>query len=371
MQKDVLKNKRLSESEFNEQRVKLECLPHNIAIYTTDKCNLRCINCHYGIKEADEISITEEGYRNIFNAFPYLEGVGIAGAEMFFDAGNPKGYMKRVFGEGEKSGGLKYYGFTNGTLLTPERIKLIVEKFKWIGISIDSTDPEIYKTIRVGSNLDLVVRNIRKIACLKAERGLGRSDNPEIVVSSVISEKTYKDVLKMIDLADEVGAASIHFQAPWEWTYENDNVFSNRSKTMEYLSLRRKADEKAELLGIKILDRTHNTILKRLPLLKKHLMLSRDLFIGKWPQCCNAPWNELYIWRNGDVKICCTSKTVLGSVNEKSIEEIWNSPKAIEMRKRILMGDYSKDCAINCYRGYVMPRSTKDRLRSIIRMVLN
>jgi MoaA/NifB/PqqE/SkfB family radical SAM enzyme len=369
MQSKHKENQQLAKKEFYERQTRLKCLPQMIAIYTTDACNLRCIACHFGQRTASEISISERGYQRVFDVFPLLDVVGIAGAEMFYTAGNPKGYMQKVFDEAAKHQQTRFVGFTNGTLLTPENVNLIVSKFKWIGISIDSPDPGDYKTIRVGSNLSHVIRNIKKISDLKSQKGLGRSDHPEIIVSSVITQTTAKRIVEMVDLAHEVGAACIHYQDPWEWTYMDVNIFKDRVKTMEYLSLRREADLKAKDWGIRILDRTRNTIIDNMSDIKNYLEIPKESIQGRWPHCCNAPWNELYICDNGDAKICCTSETLIGNINENSIFDLWNSPEAINLRRRILKGNYAKDCCARCYRGYLLPHYGENRLSRLYKAV--
>ena len=139
---------------------------------------------------------------------------------------------------------------------------------------------------------------------------------------------------------------------------------------MEYLDRRKKADAIARELGIRIQDRTRNTIMYNMPDLKEQLDLPAIDIMGKWPHCCDAPWNELYIWRNGDARICCTSPTVVGNINNNSIFEIWNSPVAIDVRRRILKGNYTKDCQKNCHRGYVFPQLARERLVSYFRNFL-
>jgi MoaA/NifB/PqqE/SkfB family radical SAM enzyme len=355
-------NKTLAEEEFEQRKVELRSFPQMLAVYTTDACNLRCIGCHFGKRIAPPLSISPEGYQRALDVFPYVKEIGIAGGEMFFDSGNPKGYVQKFFSEAGKYPDLRFIGFTNGTLLTPERIRLIVDRFNWIGISIDSPYPDVYKTIRVGAELNHVRANIEKIAELKAQRGLGRTDNPKIVLSSVIIELTYKGILDLVKLGNDVGAARIHLLEPWVGTYEEEYIFRDPERTLEYLSLRKEAFKKARDLGIKIQDRTRNAITNHLPSLEKNLDFSEDELVSQWPHCCNAPWSELYIWRNGEARICCTSSTVIGNINDNSISEIWNSRVAMKVRRRILKGNYKKDCQDNCHRGYVLPHCHKQGL---------
>jgi MoaA/NifB/PqqE/SkfB family radical SAM enzyme len=360
-------NSELSEKEFECRNVQLESFPQMVSVYTTDTCNLRCIGCHYGKRTASNLSICDKGYQRAFDVFPFAKVIGIAGAEMFFDAGNPGGYVRKLFHEAQKYPALRFVGFSNGTLITPERVKFIVEKFDWIGISIDSPYADVYRTIRVGASLDHVTENIKKIAELKAQQGLGRLDKPKIVLSSVIIDLTYKGILDLVSLAGDVGAARIHLLEPWAGTYENEYIFRDPVKTREYLDLRNEAVKRAAKMSIKVQDRTRNAIINHMPSLRRFLDFPEREVMGAWPECCDAPWNEMYIWRNGEVRVCCTSRTIIGNINENSVSEIWNSQKAREIRKRVLKGNYREDCQVNCHRGYVLPQLARKGLLSYFR----
>jgi len=354
-------NEQLAEREFAKQRIKLECFPQILIIMATDACNLRCVGCHFGQRTAPKLAIREDGYQRLFDAFTYLKNVMVTGAEMFYDAGNPKGYVQKIFNEALKHPNLRFVGNTNGTLISPKRAEMIVDKFEKIGVSIDSPDPNTYRTIRIGGDLYKVIRNIKKISRLKAQRGLGRSDFPHIYLNFIIIERTFKSVIEMIHLANEVGALVVTFQAPWEGTHTNEDIFQDRAKTMEYLSLRKKATAKANDMGVGIIDRTRNIIKKNMPELEEYLEIPEGVVLNKWPFCCKLPWSELYVSDTGDVTVCCTSKTVLGNVNQNSIFEIWNSPATLGLRRRILKGNYSRDCLINCCRGYILSHFDRGR----------
>lgn len=63
---------------------------------------------------------------------------------------------------------------------------------------------------------------------------------------------------------------------------------------------------------------------------------------------CRTLWRNLVVMWNGDVVPCCVDmygKLVLGNVNQQSLREIFNSPKAQALRKRHLRGDFPKVCS--------------------------
>lgn len=60
---------------------------------------------------------------------------------------------------------------------------------------------------------------------------------------------------------------------------------------------------------------------------------------------CKHPFEQVFILYNGDVWLCCDvfwkEPCVIGNILESSFEEIWNSEKAKNIRKKMLKQDYS------------------------------
>jgi radical SAM protein with 4Fe4S-binding SPASM domain len=67
---------------------------------------------------------------------------------------------------------------------------------------------------------------------------------------------------------------------------------------------------------------------------------------------CMAPWIHLNISPNGNVPLCCnclnTKDTILGNVNENSLEDIWNSEVTKKIRLKMLKGEKIRECS-SCY----------------------
>ncbi len=70
---------------------------------------------------------------------------------------------------------------------------------------------------------------------------------------------------------------------------------------------------------------------------------------------CTRLFKQAYIMFNGDMVLCCTDytrKVVLGNITGSSIEEVWNSPKALKIRRLYSEGFMDKiplcrDCEIS------------------------
>jgi MoaA/NifB/PqqE/SkfB family radical SAM enzyme len=64
---------------------------------------------------------------------------------------------------------------------------------------------------------------------------------------------------------------------------------------------------------------------------------------------CYNPWTHFEVNNpNGDVTMCCDVPTVLGNVNEQSIEEIWNGEKYQKLRRMMFEQGAEKMCGPDC-----------------------
>lgn len=70
-------------------------------------------------------------------------------------------------------------------------------------------------------------------------------------------------------------------------------------------------------------------------------------------QCCSRPFETMEIHPDGSVYFCCPAWNnyyKIGNIFSQSLDEVWNSKEAIELRKRVLNNDYSlcdKDCCVD------------------------
>ena len=65
---------------------------------------------------------------------------------------------------------------------------------------------------------------------------------------------------------------------------------------------------------------------------------------------CHSIFNELVIHSNGDVPICQNLDVVLGNIHERSLDEIFNSPKSCEIQCR--HSHRCNECWINYHRKF-------------------
>lgn len=63
---------------------------------------------------------------------------------------------------------------------------------------------------------------------------------------------------------------------------------------------------------------------------------------------CTAPWNALTIGENGNVKTCCSGRTILGNINSESIADIVKNNPILDVKNKLLSNQYTSNCTA-CY----------------------
>ena len=72
---------------------------------------------------------------------------------------------------------------------------------------------------------------------------------------------------------------------------------------------------------------------------------------------CVAPWMNLDIRQDGEVKPCCVSEYLYGDIKEKSLWEIWNDEPIKKFRENMLNGVPHKSCQV-CYTNQMAGKSS-------------
>jgi MoaA/NifB/PqqE/SkfB family radical SAM enzyme len=239
---------------------------------------------------------------------------------------------------------------TNGTLFTENMIKKLVE-IEWdrILFSLEGPDPETHDFLtQVKGSFDKVVKNIRLFKEWKESLGTRK---PHYSIHSVLTNKNYDKLVKMVELGYELGCDGVNFEPLMIWSQEGKKLKLNK-KQMEELKIHtKKALKKAEELRIY----TNLTNLKEEKLvdkgdmrevLKKGLNLKGSILDSP----CFSPWLNLEIRVSGRVTPCriCNDETGCENILDKSLKEIWFGDYFEATRKQFLnknLPDYCKDCA--------------------------
>lgn len=149
---------------------RLAVWPLEVALETTDYCNLRCVMCPVTTLERPRGLMTKEMFARMVD-----ECAG-RGDFLFFPQGFGESMLHPDWAEMleySKNKGIQPITLiTNGILLNEERVEHILNlKIDSMCFSVDGVTQETYKQIRVRGDLDRVVDNVRNLIKKRQERG--------------------------------------------------------------------------------------------------------------------------------------------------------------------------------------------------------
>jgi radical SAM protein with 4Fe4S-binding SPASM domain len=215
---------------------------------------------------------------------------------------------------------------TNGTHLTRDAAeRLCRSRVTHVGISLDAARAETYRRIRIGAPpLDTVLDNVREL--LRVRASLGGVFRVNLGITLMASN--IQEWIDFVRMAAEIGvdginAGHLHAYTP---DMEPESLW-HMPET--YNRIRAEASALAESLGL--------------------AMGAPPPFPGveeEGHRHCPAPWESAVILGNGDVAACCVPGTVMGNLNEQSMEEIWSGPRYREFRVRINSPSPPRPCSI-------------------------
>ena len=183
----------------------------NLFIYVTKRCNSRCPNCLWILKDVNFFNKSVKEDMSFDRAKDISE---------FYKKNNVK--IVRIQAEGEvflytkfkeltlfcKSIGYDLTGFPTNGLLLHKYDEFVLEHFPSIMVSIDGYDAEGYIKYRGGNeaNFDKILDNIRKIVKMKKNKF-----KTVIGINCIITSQDYEKAFRMIKLSEKLGIDRIRF----------------------------------------------------------------------------------------------------------------------------------------------------------------
>lgn len=317
----------------------------NVRMDLTNRCNLLCKMCHYpNTVHHPKFDMEPDLVRKIVEqVFPYTERATLACQYEAFMSRHIEEILQIVANGPCDSIGV----VTNGTLLTERRARLLLETqvFVSMAISIDGGTRETYERIRVNGNWDKLVANLERLHALKQEYN---SVRPVLQFNTVLMKSTALELPKLVELAIRVGVARIE---AIRYLEVNPSLGEGIPDWEAVIPALVEAKNMAHAHGIDLL----------LPIEDPRLVTQTDTVqevtcntaeIGKYSEYCEAPWQAVQIYPNGDIHPCGYYGEPFGNIREQNFEEIWNSPRYLELRRSLVrMRLHSKCQACNPH-GY-------------------
>ncbi len=306
---------------------KVPFFPSSVDIEPNNNCNLRCQHCQVTHWTKDIRYLDLKPFQYILDQFPYLLLAKLQGM------GEP--FLNRQLFSMLKTGeehGISMLVISNGTIYNEHLAKQLIRlKNTHFCFSIDGATSKTYEKIRIGSNFDRVLRNIRD---LTNRRDLDKY--PCLSIYSVITKNNIRETIEIVKLAKSLNVDSIILQTSLvNWGKNSIDIYNKAIRI----------DPKSKQLS-RILLEAKNIAKKE----KINLEINSTVFSKK--KKCPWPWISAYIAVNGDVVPCCNladSNTIkMGNLFEKNFSDIWNSKEYRMLRERIRTHDIPEFCK-SCY----------------------
>jgi|GEM_PF-4400130 len=328
--------------------------PANVQLSLNKTCNLHCTFCARQTKQVRDQLANE---KTLIMSCDFLE----KNRDLFKDAdyvnlaadGEPLLHpeIKKILETiGAISNKPNIIFVTNGVLLTDELIELIVRmKIMEVHFSIDSLRKENLEFVRPGVDLNQLITSIERINLKKRE---DNSEFPVLVLRPTFISKTIEELPSMVEFCHRYGFRTILVQ--YMQIYKREltqySLFNCRDSVRKYIDI---AHQKAYELGVGFtldtaikenenpnIEHLHGTLER----MEKPKIVTRDLKVKDLLKKCTLPWDFMLIQTNGDVYPCCNSGYKLGNLNKESWENIWNGPRAMELRKKFRNNILPKEC---------------------------
>ncbi len=289
---------------FQTSAVPVQAFPEDIQIQTVSGCNARCIFCPNGNGSSKLPSgrmdwslfkkIIDECVQNrVKRISPYLMNEPLIDICL--------GKKIKYIAENRKKG-LSIKLNTNGGLLNDEMGRALASSgLDRLNISCHGISKQAYEESMKGLCLETTLKNIDNFLGLMKD---GNSKKPRVTITMVKTKLTEKEIPGILNYWHQRGV-SVHIRR-----------LENRSNT--------------EIAG-------------------------KGIEPGSWQRFsyCKRLFTQAYILFNGDMLLCCVDygyTTVLGNVSRQSIREIWNSEKALDIRRRFLSGNTQGLLCHSCFK---------------------
>jgi len=311
--------------------------PEYIEIENTTFCDLRCSMCEHTYWKEKNLNMDFEDFKKIIKMFPRLGYIGLTGiGESYMN----KDFHLMIKYLKEKYEGIYVELFDNFLHLDRKKAKdLISMDIDKMYVSLDAATKETFDKIRVGSNWDKVIKNIKDF---DKEKKRQKNSFPDLCFHFIVSKDNRHELKKYIDFVHnlDVDAEFIQFTIllhPYKEIKDKFIEIDNQEK--------REVIEYAHSLGIKATWNMNSSDTKQT--------------IDK----CSV-WTMPFIFADGDITPCCSlneqndrpwqRKNKMGNVFEKGMREIWYGKTYTDMLNDLKQNKCPSACA-RC-RLYKMPK---------------
>jgi radical SAM protein with 4Fe4S-binding SPASM domain len=291
-----------------------ESLPQALLFSPVSQCNLNCTHCisrptRQKLRFASEP--VWDAVREVTRGSSFGHMATDYSGDILFDERRYPGTLARIIALDAT-----FRIDTHANCLDADIVDmLLASRLYEINFSIDSMDPDVYRSIRRGSiPLPEVLEKVARFMSRKREWG----KEVHTIISFVLMRSNATTIKPALAFALEHGIDHVSVVPVLAFTEDMvEEIFVWDDAA--YAALHLELTTEAARLGV---------------------ALAMQAPVKRWREDdihapCEVPWGSAAITANGDVMACCMPGTVIGNLNEKSLDEIWNGREFAAFRMRV------------------------------------
>lgn len=315
-EKDKQKSENISKvnASFVQRETVVSGYPYRLRVEISNICNLKCTFSKEAFSTCSQWEINKIPILMSFDFFKKIideVGAYLTHAELY-NYGEPflnpyATKMIRYLKELNSEVTIEIH--TNGHYFDTKekRSDVINSGLDILSFSVDGITQEVYQKYRIGGNLDTVIEAIRAICSLKK---IMNTKKPKVIFQFILFEHNFQEAPNVERFAKALGVDEVVLKT---------DIFNLKPE-------------------LKI---SHAHIYNSVVNLQSKD--SRDSFFIKDEEAgrsfCDFPWVYPTILADGRVVVCCRDryyKSVVGSLGEKNLIQVWNDEGYQEFRRKFL-----------------------------------
>jgi radical SAM protein with 4Fe4S-binding SPASM domain len=309
----------------------------------TKACNLSCVHCYEDARKPAKDELTT---KEVLKLIDKMGKMGVAYVAL--SGGEPllrKDFFKAA--KRMKENEIAFSVATNGTLLTKENVRKLKENdCRYIQISLDGASPETHNRFRGKNSFEKTIEGIKNSVASGITVG----------IATCITHHNYKEVPKIIDLADKLGVKI--------WMNYN---FVPTGRGKEIINTDLTPEQREEMLTM-LSKETRNRRINLLSTAPQYGRASiqcegsfsslthfdtfsqreggeKIKFLADFIGGCGAGRLYCALEPNGDITPCVFIPIKLGNVRKNDLGEVWrNHPILLKIRDRKSFWGHCREC---------------------------
>jgi molybdenum cofactor biosynthesis enzyme MoaA len=194
-----------------EKRRALEAESLEVLVDIVNKCNLRCVMCHFSFDEVfyqrSRLMLPEKFEEIAANIRPFTRKLTLSAA--YEPTVSP--HFAAILRIAKKYSFPELTFTTNGNAMPESLAECIVDSLVTeVCVSVHAARSETYAHILRGGSLDRVVQNVQRLLNVRNSKGNGRT--PRIQFNIALMRSNLPELVEIIELAAQLGVDSVAFR---------------------------------------------------------------------------------------------------------------------------------------------------------------